>query len=197
MKNLPGLIALLAVCATTSLLQGCAGAVIVGGAAAGVAAVHDRRTAGALLDDQLIELQALENLNANEALVGDSHVNVAAYNGVLLITGEVPTEERKAQAYGAVRDIEKVRRIHNELLVAPPRSFVERSTDSWITAKVKTNLFDIPIDDFDPSRVSVTTENSTVYLMGLVSREEAMAATDIARRVNGVERVVKVFEYSD
>jgi osmotically-inducible protein OsmY len=179
------------------ILQGCAGAV-AGGAAAGVAVVHDRRSAGAILDDQVIELKVLDRRLENKALMEQTHINATSYNYVLLLTGEAPTEELKNQVSDMLRNIDKVKRMHDEIVVAPQSSVIERSKDSWITANVKSKLFTIEgIEGFDPSRAKVVTERKVVYLMGIVTRQEAEAITDVARRVEGVERVVKIFEYLD
>jgi osmotically-inducible protein OsmY len=182
---------------TVMILNGCAGAV-VGGAAAGAAVIHDRRTAGTVLDDQIIELESLNRIHKHKKLHEQTHVNFTSYNLVLLITGEAPTEEMRNQVYDVVKDISKVKRIHNELIVAAPSSFMSRSSDSWIDAKVKTRLFQIDdIEGFDPTRINVVTENGSVFLMGLVTRREADAVTEVARTTDGVQRVIKVFEYLD
>jgi osmotically-inducible protein OsmY len=195
MKRIIQLLLLLPV--TAVILNGCAGAV-VGGAAAGAAVVHDRRTAGTVLDDQIIELECLNRLHDNKELYEQIHVNFTSYNLVLLITGEAPTEAMRNQVYDVVKDISKIKRIHNELIVAAPSSFMSRSSDSWIDAKVKTRLFQIDdIEGFDPTRVNVVTENGSVFLMGLVTRKEADAVTEVARTTDGVQRVIKVFEYLD
>jgi osmotically-inducible protein OsmY len=180
-----------------SLLHGCTGAV-VGGAATGAAVVHDRRSAGTMLDDEIIELRALEKIHSNTALLNEAHINVTSYNHVVLMTGEAPTEELRQQAYHAVSTIEKISRIHNEIVIATPTSIQVRSNDSWITAKVKTRLFKIKsLENFDPTRVKVITENSTVFLMGLLTHFEADAVTETARKTKGVKKVIKVLEYLD
>ncbi len=172
--------------------------VVVGGAATGAAVVHDRRTAGTVLEDQSIELKALTRLREDPEIREQAHINVTSYNLIVLLTGETPTEAMRQRAAEIVRGIERVRQVHNELRVAAPSSMMSRSSDTLITAKVKTALFGIKgIEDFDPTRVKVVTENGTVYLMGLVRRIEADAAAEAARTVSGVQRVVKLFEYLD
>ena len=192
------LIPLLALSALATIQQGCAPAVVVGGAAATASIVHDRRTAGTILEDQAIELKALDLIRKDPELGKQAHINVTSYNMIVLLSGETPTEAMRARAEQIVRGIEKVRRVYNELTVAAPSSMMTRSSDSLITAQVKTALFgtrDLP--GFNPNHVKVVTENGTVYLMGLVRRAEGNAAAEAARQVKGVQRVVKLFEYID
>jgi osmotically-inducible protein OsmY len=102
------------------------------------------------------------------------------------------------QAETITRGIPKVRLVHNEMTIAAPNSYMVRSSDSLITAKVKTGLFGITeLEDFDPTRVKVVTENGVVYLMGILNQTEANAVTNKARQVGGVQKVVKLFEYLD
>jgi len=111
----------------------------------------------------------------------------------VLLTGEAPNQDLREQVANIVRNINEVRKVHNELQVAAPSSMVSRSADTWITGKVKTALLNTK--KVDVTRIKIVTENGVVYLLGLVNSQEADAATDIARRVSGVQRVVKVFEY--
>ena len=183
--------------ASLVLLPGCAAVVGTGavGAAgvAGVATATDRRSAGTVVDDEVIELKALAALRRNADIGPSSHVNATSYNNILLLTGETPNEEMRRRITTLVEKIDKVRRVHNELAVAAPSSMLSRSSDAVITAKIKTTLgrhsFEIA------ARTKVVTENGVVYLMGVVRRGEADVATDIARKIGGVQRVVKLFEY--
>jgi osmotically-inducible protein OsmY len=178
-----------------TLLQGCAGAV-VGGAAAGASVAHDRRSAGTVVDDEIIELKAREKLFSDKELFEQTHISVTSYNNILLLSGETPTDALRSRAFSLVSGIPKVRKVHNELVLAAPSSLLTRSSDTWITTKVKTNLFNIKnIEDFDPTRVKVVTENGTVFLLGIVTRQEAEAVVNTSRTVKGVQRVVKLFEY--
>jgi len=168
------------------------------GGADRAAAPRETRSAGAILDDQVIELKVLDRLLAHKSIMDQVNISTTSYNYVLLLTGETPTEELRAQVSDILKGIPKVKRTHNEIIVAPVSGVIARSKDSWITAKVKTKIFTIKgIDGFDPTGVKVVTESRVVYLMGLVTRKEAAAITDVARRVDGVERVVKIFEYLD
>ncbi|OOZ41859.1 BON domain-containing protein [Solemya pervernicosa gill symbiont] len=182
---------------SATLLGGCA-EMVVGGAATGVAVVHDRRTTGTVVEDQSIELKALRALLADKSLSSQSHVNFTSYNMMLLITGETPNESMRGRLDQLARKIPKVRRVHNEVAIAAPSSLMTRSSDALITTRVKAGMLQVKhIDGFDPTRVKVVTENGTVFLMGLVSRREADAGTEVARRTGGVQRVVKLFEYLD
>lgn len=184
-------------------LCGCAGLVIGGAAAAGAAGVkvfHDRRTSGTILDDQSIEFNSYVAFGETKELASSeqAHINVTSYNNAVLLSGEVATPELRQIAENKVRDNEKVRYIHNELAVRQPSSLQSRATDTATTAAVKASLFKIrEIPDFDPTRVKVVTERGTVYLFGLIKTQEADAVTEMVRRVDGVQQVVKLFEYID
>ncbi len=178
-----------------SVLPACA-PVIVGGAATGVAVVHDRRTAGTVLEDQNIEWKASSALREDAEIREQAHINVTSFNNVVLLSGETPSEAMRQRAGDIVRSVAKVKRVHNELTVAAPSAIMSRSSDTLITAKVKTRMISIKdMEGFDFTRVKIVTENGTVFMMGLLSRQEADAATEAARQVSGVQRVVKLFEY--
>jgi len=177
-----------------SILSGCT-AIAIGGATTGVAVVHDRRSTGTVIDDQTIELKALNALYDNEKIWDNCHINITSYNGVMLLTGEAPTEALRNAIVDTVRHIPKVTKIHNELLLAAPSSMLSRSSDSYITSKSKVALFGLEeLEDFDPTRVKVITENGIVYLMGLLKQQEVSPVVEKIRRVGGVQRVVKLFE---
>ena len=179
------------------LLSSCAAAV-VGAAAAGGAAGHDRRSFGRVVDDNAIELGIYDNLNKDKELALKNNVEIVVYNGVVLMVGEVRTQELKDRAETKVREIEGVGRVVNELRIEPSPGMISATRDKWITGRAKVALLDIvDLPDFDPSRVNITTENAIVYLQGLVSRAEADRVVEIVRDIGGVERVVKVFEYTD
>ena len=176
------------------LLQGCATAIITG-AATGVSLVHDRRTTGAVIDDQGVEFKAALAIFNNKDIYEQSHINVTSYNGIILITGETLTEQLKQQVYDLVRVIPKVRTIHNELIIAAPSSLPSRSSDAWITSKVKAKI--TSDRQIDPFYIKVVTEHGVVYLMGIVNQSESDRAVSIASNSAGVQRVVKIFEYSN
>lgn len=175
-----------------ALLQGCV-ALVATGAATGVAVAHDQRSAGAIVDDQAIEIKAATALKSDRDIYNKAHINVTSYNGIVLMTGEAPSEALRKRAADLVRGVGEVRRLHNEVAIAAPSSLMARSSDTVITGKVKAKL--IGTRGFDSTRVKVVTERGVVYLMGLVTRAEADIATDAARQTDGVQRVVKIFEY--
>lgn len=185
----------LAMVAVAPLLEGCAAALVGAGAATTAVVANDRRTTGTMVDDQTIEWKARAALGNNEKLWNESHINVTSYNNVVLLTGETPNEAMRTEAGRLVRQIDKVRGVHNELQVAAPSAMLSRSSDTYITSKVKSSL--LADGDVPGSRIKVVTEAGTVYLMGLVTREEADSATEVTRQVGGVQRVVKLFEYMD
>lgn len=176
------------------LLQGCAPAV-VGGAATGASVAYDRRTAGTVIDDQGIEFKAAYALFNNKEIYDQSHINVTSYNGVVLLTGETPSEALKQKATAEVKKIPKVRRIHNELAIAAPSALPSRSSDAWITSKVKAKM--TTDEQTDPFHIKVVTERGIVYLLGFVSHAEADRAVNLVKNTAGVQRVVKIFEYTD
>jgi len=182
-------IALVLVSAAT--LQGCAEALIVGGVAAGVMMAADRRQAEVMFSDQRIEFSAGSRID--DALKGQGHINVTSYNYTVLLTGEVPTAQAKVDAEKAVTEVPNVKTVVNELQIAGTSSAASRSNDAYITSKVKGNF--LGNEKFKPTDIKVVTEASVVYLLGLVTREEADAATEIARGTAGVQKVVRVFEY--
>ena len=173
---------------------GCIG-IFAGGAVTGASVAHDQRTAGTVLDDQAIELKAASAVAADKPLHEAVHVNFTSYNLVLLVTGEAPTEEMRQKVIGIAREQPRVRQVYDEMVVAPPSTVTERGTDSVLTARVKTQLF--TLQEFDATRVKVVTERGVVYLLGLVSRADADRATEVARGIGGVQKVVRLFEYTD
>ncbi len=179
-------------------LSGCAALVIGSTAAGGLVIAHDRRTTGTMLDDQTIELNSKKALRKNAELQELAHINITSFNKIVLISGEAPNSVLKQRAAKIVGGVTSVRHVHNEMKIAAPSSFMSRISDSLITAKVKTKMIGIKdLDDFDTTRVKVVTESGVVFLMGLLKHNEATAATEAARRVGGVQKVIKLFEYLD
>lgn len=176
------------------LLQGCA-PVVVGGAATGASVAYDRRTTGTVIDDQGIEFKASYALFNNKEIYDQSHINVTSYNGILLVTGETPSQSLKQQVTTELQKIPKVRKIYNELTIAAPSALPSRSTDAWITSKLKTKM--TTNEGTDPFHIKVVTERGIVYLMGLLSHAEADQAVNLVKSTAGVQRVVKIFEYTD
>jgi osmotically-inducible protein OsmY len=171
-------------------LAGCA-PLIIGGVAAGTALmVTDRRTSGAQIDDESIELRSASRLR--EALGDRVHINIASYNRQVLLTGEAPTDAMKQQVEQIVSRVDNVRGIVNEIAVATPTTLPQRSGDVLITGKVRASFVDA--SDLQANAFRVVTERGTVYLMGRVTPREAERATSIARQISGVQRVVRIFE---
>jgi osmotically-inducible protein OsmY len=179
-----------AVIGASTLLSGCV-PLVVAGAAAGTALVAtDRRSVGAQADDESIELKVGNNIGTG---YGDRvHVNVTSYNGIVLLTGEVPEQGLVATIGEIARTTAKVRRVHNELVVAAVSPVGSRTNDSYITSKVKSRF--VEANKFSATHVKVVTDRQVVYLMGLVKRDEADAAAQIASTTSDVVRVVKLFE---
>jgi osmotically-inducible protein OsmY len=180
-------------CAIT-LLAGCAPA-LVAGAAAGAAVATDRRTLGSMIDDESIELKSGAAIASDAELRDAIHINVTSMNGIVLLTGEAPTADLRDAVLRHLREVNGVRRITNEMRIAEPSSIGSRSKDSLITSAVKSRL--LITKGADPARVKVVTENGVVYLMGIVSHESGDLAAEQATTIEGVERVVKIFEYND
>jgi len=178
--------------ALSFVLSGCP-AVLVAGAGAGVAAAEDRRTLGTQTEDQGIELKT--NSRVSQRIAGNVHLNVTSYNRVVLLSGEVPDENARRDVERIARSVENVRAVTNEITVGAPTTLSSRANDSYITSKVKARFVDA--QRFNALHVKVVTENKTVYLLGLVKRQEAKDAIAIARTTEGVKRVVSVFEYLD
>ena len=178
-----------AVIGASTLLSGCVPLVVAGVAGTALVAT-DRRSVGAQADDESIELKVGNNIGTG---YGDRvHVNVTSYNGIVLLTGEVPEQNLVATIGEIARTTAKVRRVHNELVVAAVSPVGSRTDDSYITSKVKTRF--VEANKFSATHVKVVTDRKVVYLMGLVKRDEAEAAAQIASTTSGVLRVVKLFE---
>jgi osmotically-inducible protein OsmY len=164
---------------------------VMGGAFVGSTMVAtDRRTSGAQLEDEGIELRA--NNRIGQALSDQVHINVTSYNRQVLLTGEVPTATDKQKLDDLVLKVENVRSVVNEVAVLGTTSLSQRSSDTLVTGKVKASLVDAR--DLQSNVFKVVTERGVVYLMGRVSQREADRATELARNVSGVQKVVRVFE---
>lgn len=171
------------------LLAGCP-AVIIGGGAVAVGAIEDRRTSGTMIDDDGIESRVSRALR--ERYGDNTHVNVTSFNRSVLLTGEVPEEARRAEIEKLVRDIGNVRNVTNDLQVAAPSALSVRTNDSYITTRVKGRILDS--NKVNPIHVKVVTEAGVVYLMGIVTEQEATDAVELTRNTGGVVKVVRIFE---
>lgn len=174
------------------LMSGCA-PLIIGGAAAAVAMAEDRRSSGVFVDDENNENRAL--LKVKSRFSSQVHVNITSYNRQVLITGEAGSEAVKRGVEEEVTSVPGVRRVFNEMVVGPQAGVVAVSNDSRLTTIVKTRFLEA--NRFQANHVKVVTEAGVVYLMGIVKRSEADAATQLASTTSGVTRVVRLFEYLD
>lgn len=170
-------------------LSACA-PVMIGGAAVGALVATDRRTSGAQLEDEGIELRASSRIRDNLGERG--HINITSYNRQVLLTGEVPSAQDKQLAEQVVSRVENVRAIVNELAVAGNSSLTQRSSDALVTGRIKAAMVDAK--DLYANAFKVVTEHGTTYLMGCVTQREADRGTDIARNTSGVQKVVRVLE---
>ena len=168
-------------------LAGCAIAAGGGSAAAGYSTL-DRRTTGTIIEDQAIEIKAYRAIAADKELDEQTHINITSYNTAVLVTGESPVDEMRQKIVSIVSAVDKVKHVYNEITIAAPSSMVSRSSDVYITTKVKTKLFADKI--LSGLVIKVNTEKGVVYLMGIVSQEEAEIATNIAREPGGVQKAV-------
>ena len=182
---------LAALLSTAALSLSACAPLIVGGAAATTAVVAtDRRTSGTQLEDQNMAFKAQHQIS--QKLGETARVNAMAYGGILLLTGDVPTDEAKNQATAMARGVENVKQVVNQLTVGPIASLGVRSNDTWLTSKVKTALINTK---YVPSgTIAVTTDHSVVYLMGKLTQAEGDYAANAAADVGGVAKVVKLFE---
>jgi osmotically-inducible protein OsmY len=171
-------------------LAGCAPLLVGGAMVGGTMMVSDRRTTGTLVEDQAIEMKASNRLK--EVINDRSHVNLTSYNRTVLLTGEAATEADKAAIEQTVQKVDNVKSTVNELVVTIPSALATRSNDALLTGKVKATFIDAR--DLQVNAFKVITERGVVYLMGRVTEREATRATELARSVSGVQKVVRVFE---
>jgi osmotically-inducible protein OsmY len=182
----------------SNAMYGCAPLVIGGAAAVGGAAVYSRRSSETFFDDERIEWKTRMAVREDQEVNNQIHLNIISYNGIVLMVGQAPTEELRSRTEEIVKGAADVRLIHNEMTIAAPSSFMSRSSDTFITTKVKTKILGIVTENNnDGLRTKVVTDNGIVYLMGLLTRAEANAVTNATRQVGGVQKVVKLFEYTD
>jgi osmotically-inducible protein OsmY len=174
---------------TAAMLGGCA-AVVVGGAVGTALVVSDRRSAGVQLEDQSIELKAVTRIR--ETVGERGHVSATSYNRMVLLSGEVASEADRTAIEQTVSRIENVRSIVNELAVMGSSSLTARSNDAILTSQIKATYLDAK--DLHANTIKVVTERGTVYLMGRVTDREATRASELARGVSGVQKVVRLFE---
>lgn len=175
----------------SSLLSACVGPLLVGGAmVGGTLLAVDRRSSGAQLDDEAIELRAANQIRSN--LGTRVRTSVTSYNRQVLLTGEVPNLQDKQRVEDVVKSVESVSSVVNELAVLNSPSLMDRSADTLLTGRVKAMLLDAR--DLQSNAFKIVTERNTVYLMGRVTQREADRATEVVRGTTGVQKVVRLLE---
>lgn len=187
-------IALLVTVLVIPMLGGCTAAVI-GGAAAGATAAHDRRTTSSVIQDQEIEFNAMKLMSDHPEIDDFTNIDTTSYNQRVLLVGQAQDMKYAREFAELIAGVPNVRAVYNEVEEGPQSDWIDYTEDSYLTTKVKTSLFSVSLPGFDPSRVKVVTSVDKVYLMGLVTKEEAAAVIDEVRDVKGVKKVVDIFEY--
>ena len=158
----------------------------------------DRRSHEVISTDKIIETEAAAELNSDDEITSQSHITINAYNGAILISGETANEALKNKIVSIVQVIPNVTLIHDNLLIEPPSDANSRANDQLITDTIRTALTQIKsLPDFDPAMIQVVTENGTVFLMGIVRRDEGAIVIKITRLQPGVKQIITLFEYAD
>ena len=190
----PSAMLLITVAIAPILLQGCGPAIVVG-ASYGASVLYDRRDDRVVFDDEVIELQARDAYLKNPGISEHSQLKVTSYNYTALITGQAETAQISDRFAHIVSQVPKVEQVHNEAEIGPMISLKQLTTDAYLTSRAKLAIQSVNLPGFDALRVKIVTENGVVYLMGLVTPEEADATAEKVRRIPGVTRVVKIFQY--
>lgn len=181
----------IAVLISALLLQGCVGAVLVGSAAVATKTATDPRTVGTQVDDGTLELRVNNALNKDQQIKKEARINVTAYQGKVLLTGQTPNTELSSRAKQIALGVDGTTEVYNELRNGEKIGLGTASSDTWITTKVRSQL--LTSDRVKSTNVKVTTENGEVFLLGLVTDREGKAAADTASRVSGVKHVTTAF----
>ena len=177
-----------------SSLTGCAHVVALSTGPEPVDQQCGKRTLGSMIEDESIETKITANLYKAGPGVSDSHINAISFNGIVLLVGQVRSEKYKRKAERIAQNINKVRRVHNEIIVAGDSSYLDRTNDSWLTTKTRSRM--TLKKEFPSTRVKVVTEDGIVYLMGLLTKQQAQDAVDIVQQIHGVQKIVKIIEYT-
>lgn len=178
---------------SASLLLGSCVAAVMVGAAAGMV-VYDKRSVHMIEYDTKLFHDVRKAIVDNKAF-DDSRIVVSSFNRVILLTGQTPNRRLRLKAVTIAQGVKGVRRVYNQIAIGDPISLSQQSKDTWITSQVKASM--LAKKGLSSGTIKVVTENSTVYLMGKVSHDQANLAVDVARRISGVARVVKIFQYTD
>jgi len=175
-------------------LTACVPTAFVAGAAATGTVVTDGRDIHTQIDDKTIAHNVRSALKLNKHIKKDTSISVTVFNRVVLLTGRARNEELRELATRIAQSVAKVRRVHNEIIIAEKFTFTDTASDTWLTTKIKSSL--LAERGLNSALIKVVTDNSTAYLLGLLSREQAELATNVTRHVPGVVKVVKLFEYT-
>jgi len=186
----------LAIISLACSLQGCIFVVGAAAGAAAIAAVYDHRTIESTVKDNKIANRIIDKINKVPTIKNDSHIEVTVFNEVVLLTGETPDAHAREEIGNIAKTVAGAdSRIYNQITIQGPTSSLTRTSDAWITTKVRSLM--LANEDLKSSSIKVVTENGTVYLMGIVKHSQADIAVDISRQVSGVQRVVKIFQYTN
>lgn len=175
-------------------LSGCVGAAFLAGASIGGTMLYDNRNVHTQFSDRRITDQAQNILSNDTELSKHTNISIATYNGVVLMLGQAQSPALKDRAFQAVKSVSGIRKIFNEVQIAGLDSMLQTTSDAWITSKVKTEM--LARRNLHSSEIKVITEDGVVYLMGNVTHAQGALASDTARRIGGVRKVVKAFEYT-
>ncbi len=175
-----------------TLLQGCV-IVAVAGATVGGVVIYEGRSPKTLTSDNKLSYDAEHKIFADKELDTKTRIIVSSYDGVVLLAGEAPTEEMRTRAATLVETVPGIKRLYNEITIGTPISTLTQSSDALITSKIKTQL--LATKSLNSSQIKIVTENSTVFMLGQVTRSQGQTAADIASKSSGVQKVVTLFEY--
>lgn len=192
LNNLDKNTRIIAILLLGTMLQGCAVATVVA-VTAGVTMVADRRSFSKQIDDQTIEFTAHNELAKQKALSNNTNLHVVSMNGTVLIVGQAPNSYLRELAIKTVQGVSDIVSIHNQIRIGLNTAVTTQSNDIWLTSKVKSAL--LAAEDVHAKDIKVITENSEVFLLGLVTKEEAEIVVEITRNISGVSQVFKAFEY--
>jgi osmotically-inducible protein OsmY len=178
--------------AVLALLQGCAAMVIAGATTGAVGAANDRRSLGTQIDDSTIESRVATALDLDETIDDKARIIVKSVNGNLLVVGQAPSDQLRQLVITTVNSVKGIKQVHDQIRIGNVTTMSTQTIDTWITTKVKLKL--LTEEAVNSHNIKVLTENAEVYLMGLVTADEANKAVEIARNISGVAKVIKVFE---
>ncbi|KPJ67997.1 MAG: hypothetical protein AMJ43_00845 [Coxiella sp. DG_40] len=174
-------------------LNACVPAAFVAGATAGGAVIYDNRPIKTMWQDRNITNRAQFRISTDKELKNKTNISVATFNHIVLLVGQAPTQQLRTRATELIKDIPHIKRISNQIVIGQPISAAARSEDAWITTKIKAAMLEK--EGLKSTQMKVVTENGVAYLMGLTTPSQGKLAADITRKIKGVKKVVKLFEY--